>query len=203
MHPARSARLLLPTILGALFLGAPALAQDAAPPRHSASSSSIELSLSAGALDLGFRAALDNDDRMHLGLLLDDDEDWAVGGRWEHALLDHVGDTPLRLSIGLEAQVVSFDRPDARAYALAAAASAEVPLPTDSPLRLALDVAFAPDLTTFDDGERLRDFGLRCEVDVSPRAALFLGYRELDVDLERGGDEELDGHFGLGLRFAL
>jgi len=201
---ARNARFALAALAFAPFTSATALAQDAPPPPVSPSvRTSIEAGLSSEALSLAFRAPIDDDDSLRIEGLLDDDDDWAAGARWQHRLVTFSGDVPLSLSLGLAADAVFFDRPDAEAYAVAAAGSAEVPFRTEYPTRATLDVAVAPDVTTFDDGEGLTDVALRFECDVTPRTTAWLGYRELEVDFERGGDEELDGHLGVGVRFTL
>jgi hypothetical protein len=183
-----------------------AQAHDAAEAPARARSSAergVELSVSTEAIGVGFRAPLGDYDAFRIGGLFDEDEDWAVDARWLHRVVTLSDDVPVTLSIGLAGDVISFDRPDAEVFALAVAGAAEIPFPTELPSRFALDLAFAPDLTTFDDGDEVSDVGLRLECDVTPRATLFLGYREVEAEFEGRGEKELDGHLGLGVRFAI
>ena len=163
----------------------------------------IELTLSTEAVGVGFRTPLSDYDALRVGGLFDEDEDWAVEARWLHRVVRLSDDVPVTLSIGLAGDVIAFDRPDAEVFALAAAGSAEIPFPTELPSRFALDLAYAPDLTTFDDGDEVSDVGLRLECDVTPRATLFLGYREVEAEFEGRGEKELDGHLGVGVRFGV
>ena len=187
-------------------LGARAQAQETSEtpaPRHSSAQRGVEVTLSTEAVGLGFRTPFDVDDSFRIGALFDDDDDWAVDGRWLHHVVTVSEDVPVSFSLGLAGDVISFDRPDAEVFALAAAGSAEVQFPIELPSRFVLDLAYAPDLTTFDDGDEVRDVGVRFECDVTPRATLFLGYRELEAEFEGRGEKELDGHLGVGLRFAI
>jgi hypothetical protein len=206
MHLAGRSNILLALAGFGSLLGAHIDAQEApqtpAPLGFSAERA-VELTLSAEAVGIGFRTLFDSDDALRIGAVLDEDEDWGVDGRWLHHVLTVSEDVPVSLALGLAGHLIAFDRPDAEIYALAAAGSAEIPFPTDLPSRFALDLAFAPDLTTFDDGDEVTDVGVRLELDVTERATLFLGYREIEAEFEGRGEKELDGHLGVGLRFEV
>ncbi|MFP4160430.1 MAG: hypothetical protein ACLFSK_00405 [Ectothiorhodospira sp.] len=56
---------------------------------------------------------------------------------------------------------------------------------------------------TFGVADDFYDLGLRYELEVTPGARGFIGYRLMEADLDRGGDYELDDnvHFGVRLDF--
>jgi hypothetical protein len=109
-----------------------------------------------------------------------------------------------RLTVGggLAAYAAFLDRPDDTVLALALAGSVRYDLGTAWPTSLGAEVAFAPDASTFDDGERLLDVQVRASVELSALATAYVGYRRVEADLEAGGDHELDEGVQVGVRIS-
>ncbi len=164
---------------------------------------SIEFALSRDSYWFGLRAPVRfGSGNMELGVLGDDDDDFAVVGR-----LVRYGrpfsDQAWSLGAGVAAYVTSFEVPvDADAYALALVGSARVEPFYALPLTFEVDLSFAPDVTTWSDGEELVDARLRAEFELSPYASAFVGYRRLEVDLGSDGDGEVDERVHAGVRLA-
>jgi len=79
--------------------------------------------------------------------------------------------------------------------------------PAKMPLALMLEGFYAPDVTSASDFKGLSEVRLAIELEITPSARAYIGYRTLEVDLQNGlgnnnGSHELDdkGHFGV--RFA-
>lgn len=139
--------------------------------------------------------------RFSLGFLANDEDDFL--GNAKLVREGYVGDGPLRLGVGLGFYAASLDdRADSEVYALTLTGSAAYEFPTTLPTSLGLEASFAPDVTTFDNGERLWDLLLRYDVEVSSFATAFAGYRFLEVELDDGSDRELDDDLQIGIRLS-
>jgi len=63
-------------------------------------------------------------------------------------------------------------------------------------------LSYAPDITTFDDGDQLVDFRVSAEAEVSSFATAFIGYRFVEVELSQGPDRDLDDQVHVGVRLG-
>ncbi len=63
------------------------------------------------------------------------------------------------------------------------------------------EISAAPDITTFDDGERLVDLRLRVKMDISDIAAVFVGYHGLRIETTRGRSLDKRLQIGVSLGF--
>jgi len=108
----------------------------------------------------------------------------------------------VRLGVGLEAYAFSLDGPDDEVYGIALSGMASYMLPTYYPVTVSAEVAYAPDVTTFDGADGIFDFSLQAELEISESAHAFVGYRKLELDLPGGVDYEPQDSFyvGVGLR---
>jgi len=62
---------------------------------------------------------------------------------------------------------------------------------------------YAPDVTAFGDVEHLKEFYVQAAFQLMPSAQVFVGYRDVDVDIEDIGDVELHdgGYAGISVIF--
>ncbi len=63
---------------------------------------------------------------------------------------------------------------------------------------------YAPDITSFMDANRFQETGVRVDYQVLPQAFVYVGYRQIEVDIEDGPkDVELDddAHIGFKMLF--
>ncbi len=136
---------------------------------------------------------------LHVGLLFNELND-VVG----HAGLIVRG-TPVNehdVSFGLGAGIyyASLDKPNGNVGALALGFGLKYTIPGNTPVGLGGSIFYAPDVTTFSDGNSLVDLKLRAEIDVLPSATAFLGYRKLASDLTSGGEHKMDDNIHVGIR---
>jgi hypothetical protein len=65
-------------------------------------------------------------------------------------------------------------------------------------------IYYAPDITSFQDAKRFQETGIRVDYQLLPQAFVYLGYRQIEVDIENGAkDVELDddAHIGIKMLF--
>ena len=164
----------------------------------------LELAINDDAVWVAFQTPLARGQgHLQIGAFATEDEEYVATAK----LMRYgtpTADQALRLGVGLGAYVAWLDDPDdENIYAITLSGSARYAFATDVPTFLSFDGSFAPDVTTFDDGDRVIDALARFEVEVSRYATAFLGYRFLEVRLDDGDTErELDDQFQVGVRLG-
>ena len=70
-------------------------------------------------------------------------------------------------------------------------------------LSIALDIHYAPSVLSFKDVEHLQQWGGRIVYDLMDTASLFIGYRNVEVDIKKAGYIELTrgGYAGMSISF--
>jgi len=130
-------------------------------------------------------------------LLVNDANDVGLSARMMR--VGQVVGTPVRLGVGLGVYGIFFDTSGEKLYALAICGSAQYDLPTQPPTTATLELAIAPDITTFNDGQDLFDINLRIEVEVNESAVAFVGARVLDANTQSDGEFTSELHVGVRL----
>ena len=198
---------MLPLVLSLLALTDPTLPaplQDA--PRAPGTSwqvlrQEVELALSDETFWFSYRSSRDPDKGyFSVGFLANEDDDYLVTARLMRSGTHSRG--RLEFGVGIAVYAATLDVPDADVFALALAGSARYALPTVYPTSVGLDLSVAPAITSFSDGEGLADLALRLEVELSPHARAFVGYRFLETELDRVSDRELDDSLHVGVRLV-
>ena len=161
----------------------------------------IEVALSDSIFELGYRQTTQRArDYYNVRALVNDDDDILLSGRLVRQ--GQVSGMPLRLGAGLGAYATWLDEPDEAVYAVTLIGVAEYDLKTAVPTTLSADLALAPSIATFGDGEDLFEFKFRATMDVSEVAAGFVGFRWLETETD-SGEFEVDRGFHAGIRLAL
>ena len=172
-----------------------ALAPQGDQPRHA-----FEVALSHEAVWAGYRSPFRRaGGHFEVEALASDDDGYA--GAVHVMRFTQPSELPLALGVGLGFYAGFVDEPDAEVYALTIGGAADYAFATEIPFRTGVEVSWAPDGTTFDDGEGLMDIRVRGELDLSSFAAAFVGYRWLEVDLD-DESEDLDRGFHIGVRIG-
>lgn len=197
-----------------LVLAAPRFAQERAPaaeePGARAPSddpdNAVEFAVGGDGLWFAYRNGLHRGDGYFgFGLLVSEDDDLALQVR-----LMRYGepkeDLPLGFGIGLGLFGATIDETEDELAALTLIGAADFALDRvmelTYPLRVGVEVSYAPDVATFVDGESVLDLRGSIEVDLSSWATAFVGYRQLEVDLEDEDDVDLDSALHIGVRLG-
>ena len=107
-----------------------------------------------------------------------------------------------RFSFGSRAYIALLGDENNDAFALALGVEAAYNLPFERlPLELHASAYYAPDITTFGQGERFIDANVDVILPVRQQFDVFAGFRFLRVDM-RPGDTDLDDQIHAGLRYS-
>ncbi len=74
--------------------------------------------------------------------------------------------------------------------------------PSSTPIAILVEGFWAPSVTSFSDFDRLVEYRAALELEVTPSARAYVGYRKLEVELDTGLKYELDDNAHIGVRFA-
>ncbi|MDH5735166.1 MAG: YfaZ family protein, partial [Gammaproteobacteria bacterium] len=73
--------------------------------------------------------------------------------------------------------------------------------PSATPVALLAEGFIAPRVVSFSGAEQYREYRLAIELEVTPSARAYIGYRKMEVDLENiNPDIEIDDHAHLGIK---
>lgn len=109
---------------------------------------------------------------------------------------------PLQLGVGVKVIFADLDLPDMTAAALAVGGQIRYVIPSPTPIALLAEGFISPDITTFSDAEQTFEYRFALELEVTPSARAYVGYRKIEIDLTGLGDYEMDDDVHLGVRLA-
>ncbi len=74
--------------------------------------------------------------------------------------------------------------------------------PSSTPIAILAEGFWAPSVTSFSDFDGLIEYRFAVELEVTPSARAYIGYRVLEVELDTGLKYKLDDNAHIGVRFA-
>lgn len=145
-----------------------------------------------GGADMGFGVFIDEEDSV-LGtgsILVSGSSDGDVRG--------------LQLGVGVKAYVGTLETPnDDSGGGLALGGQIRYVLPSSKPIAFVLEGWAVPEVVSVADFDGITEWRIGVELEVTPSARGYIGYRVLEVDLDVTGTEiELDDRAHVGVKFA-
>ena len=95
-------------------------------------------------------------------------------------------------------------RVDIQGGAVAIGGQIRYVFPGNAPLAILGEAFFAPEVTSISDFDRLLEYRIALELEVTPSARAYIGYRMLEVEFDNSGgtvDYEVDDSANIGVRF--
>lgn len=110
---------------------------------------------------------------------------------------------PLQFGVGGKLMFASLEVPNEEVGALAIGGQVRYVIPSSTPVAFLAAGFFAPSITSFSDADDFTEFRLAVELEVTPSARAYLGWRNMEYELENGTEVELDDdvHFGVKVEF--
>ncbi len=147
-----------------------------------------------GGADIGFSALIneDNDIIATASILVSGSSAGDVKG--------------LHFGVGAKAYAGAIDGPgpnelDVNGGAIAIGARMRYVFPGSAPFAILGEAFFAPEVTSISDFDGLVEYRLALELEVTPSARAYIGYRMLEVEFNRNVDFEVDDSAHVGVRF--
>jgi hypothetical protein len=142
-----------------------------------------------GGADIGF------------GVLFTEDNDYQLGAKLLISGNPAGNNKSLQFGVGGKLLYVSLDAINEEVGALALAGQVRYIIPSSTPIAFRLGAAFAPSITSFSGADIYGEYELAVEIEVTPSAQAYLGYRKMQYDFEGGGKFILDDSVHVGIKF--
>lgn len=136
-----------------------------------------------------------------VGLLYTSDNDYL--GMFGAQAIAEAGATIPELEAGVGVKLFGTRANDENFLALSLGGQIRYSVPPHRRIVLAAEGFYAPDVVTTSPADSFSYLALYLGYEVLPEALVYIGYRDISVDLDQGGDYTLDegGHFGVRFTF--
>jgi len=111
---------------------------------------------------------------------------------------------PLTLGVGVRAYLGALDDLDQDVVGVAIGGEVRYTIPGVMPMSIYLIAHYAPKITSFGDTEEIFDYNLGFQIEVLPQTTAFIGYRNIEIQLEDINPEyeATDDSVHLGVRLT-
>ncbi len=142
-----------------------------------------------GGADIGFSA------------LFTEDDDYQIGAGIMVTGNPAGNNKAIQFGVGGKFVFVTLDAPDEEVGAVAIAAQFRYIIASETPVAFVVGVAFAPSVTSFSGADSYSEYEFSIELEVTPSARAYIGYRNIEYEFEGGADFELDDGAHVGVKF--
>lgn len=110
----------------------------------------------------------------------------------------------LKFGVGIKGVAIQLEQlpEEDQMAAIAVGAQVRYVIPSSAPLAFLVEGYIAPSITSFNDAERYSEFRAAVELEVTPSARAYIGYRNIEVDLDGIRDIEIDDSVHIGVRLT-
>ena len=109
--------------------------------------------------------------------------------------------TPFQIGVGAKAYYGRYQRLDYDFSAIAIGGLFRYTIPSWLfPMTAAASLYYAPEITSFGDGESVLEIDISYEVEVVSSTQVYMGYRLLNVGFEQGSDAKIEDSVGFGIQ---
>jgi len=142
-----------------------------------------------GGADIGF------------GVLFTENNDYQLNAKLMISGNPAGNNKALQFGVGGKLMFVEIDITNENVGALALAGQVRYIIPSSTPIAFRISAAFAPSITSFSGADAYGEYEIAAEIEVTPSAQAYIGYRKMQYDFERGGDFVLDDSAHVGIKF--
>jgi len=142
-----------------------------------------------GGADIGF------------GVLFTEDDDYQVNANIMVTGNPSGNNKALQFGVGGKIVMLAINDSDEEVGALALAGQLRYIIPSATPIAFVVSGAYAPSISSFSGADRYSEFGLTIELEVTPSARAYVGYRNIEYEFEGGAEFELDDGAHIGVKF--
>jgi len=135
------------------------------------------------------------------GILFTEDSDYQVNGKLMISGNPAGNNKSFQFGVGGKLMFVKLDAADEEVGALALAGQVRYIIPSSMPVAFRIGAAYAPSITSFSGADAYGEYEFAIELEVTPSAQAYVGYRKMQYDFEGGGEFELDDSVHVGIKF--
>ena len=135
------------------------------------------------------------------GLFFNEDDDWMVSAMAMVSGNSAGNERSLQLGVGVKLLLASLDAANEDVGALGLAGQIRYVIPSETPIAFLLEAVIAPEVTSFSGAEQYTEYRFAVELEVTPSARAYIGYRNIEIELDSlAADVEIDDEIHLGIR---
>ena len=106
-----------------------------------------------------------------------------------------------QFGIGGKVTLTAIDASNEKISALAIGGQFRYVIPATTPVAFVAAAYIAPSITSFSGADQYIEYRVAIELEVTPSARAYLGYRNEEYELDTGGKFEIDDNVHIGLKF--
>lgn len=141
-----------------------------------------------------------NNADLTFGLTYNDDSDWLAGARL--SVFGAAAAPGSGLHAGAGVSLVAGDVGDEDLLAVGLGGEIRYVFPQANRFAITARAFFAPEITAFMDSEGYSDWLVQGEYELTRSARILLGYRAIEVELDTGGDADVEKGMYAGLQLV-
>ena len=136
-----------------------------------------------------------------IGFLFTENDDVQLNGQMMISGNPAGNNQAFQFGVGGKLTFTAVDASDEEFGALAIGGQFRYVIPAATPVAFVAAAYFAPSITSFSGADKYTEYRVAVEIEVTPSARAYLGYRNEEYEFESGGKFELDDNVHIGLKF--
>ena len=136
-----------------------------------------------------------------IGFMFTENDDYQFNGHFMISGNPAGNNKAYQFGIGGKATLTSIDATNDKFSAIAVGAQFRYVIPAATPIAFVAAAYIAPSITSFSGADQYIEYRAAIELEVTPSARAYLGYRNEEYEFETGGKFELDDNVHIGLKF--
>lgn len=136
-----------------------------------------------------------------LSFMFTEDDDYQFSGQFMVSGNPAGNNRAFQFGVGGKLMMASIDIANEEIGALALGGQFRYVIPAATPVAFVASAYFAPSITSFSGADQYNEYSVAAELEVTPSARAYVGYRKMEYDFESGGSYELDDHLHVGIKF--
>jgi len=136
-----------------------------------------------------------------LGVMFTEDDDVQFSGQIMISGNPAGNNKAYQYGVGGKIMLTTIDAADDEIGALAIGGQFRYVVPSATPIAIVAAGYFAPGITSFSGADQYLEFRVAFEMEVTPSARAYVGYRNAEYEFENGGEFEIDDNLHLGIKF--
>jgi len=135
------------------------------------------------------------------GLLFTENDDYQVSANIMISGSPAGNNQALQYGIGGKIMFITLDAANEDVGALALAGQIRYIIPSQTPIAFVAGIAYAPSITSFGGADNFIEYNFSIELEVTPSARAYIGYRKMEYEIDTGFDFEVDAGANIGVKF--
>ncbi|MDX1453949.1 MAG: YfaZ family outer membrane protein [Gammaproteobacteria bacterium] len=162
----------------------------------------LNFNVSDEAAKIDYASNYSGGSRISTGLLHNDENADVYVGHLGLHLVDNAATEARPVIVGLGGKLLFVDSDVQSGSAIALGSFFRFNFAQANRFAVAGSVHYAPDVIAFNDLTQYIEYDIRAEYEVLKNASIYLGYRNLEVEVDGAVDVELDDGLHFGMRFV-